>query len=55
MKNRAKRCCRVRATVAHNWRYVGLEIQVTGNYNRAQESADGRKKLKKKESEPTYT
>lgn len=45
----------MRATVAQNWRSVGLEVQVTGNYNRAPESADGREKLKKKESEPTYT
>lgn len=52
---RASRCCRVRATVAQNWRSLGLEIQVTGAHNRTPENAERREKLKKKESEHTYT
>lgn len=52
---RASRCCRVRAAVAQNWRSLRLEIQVTGAHNRTPENAERREKLKKKESEPTYT
>lgn len=44
---RASRCCRVRATVAQNWRSLGLEIQVTGAHNRTPENAERRKKMKK--------
>jgi len=45
----------VRATVAQNWRSLGLEIQVPGAHNRSPENAERREKLKEKESEPTYT